>query len=100
MTPCRDGHIHVVSGGKLAGTDEGLAGLGDDCEVRLLILRDGKMEVTPVDAQIIAGAAEDVLVTGAYGKHVLSRSVIERIGDWLGLLIHRHEPVESQQEGE
>ena len=64
------GYVHRVADGKLPGGGEGLGGMRCDGGGVVLVARNGKAEVAPVDTEVVAGAVENLLVLGADGEDI------------------------------
>ena len=83
----RERHVHLVRRWKDAEVDETLQGLRGCNSQRTLVVRNGEVEVTPVDAEIVAGAAEDALIARAHAEDGESAGLGAAPGDGLVLRV-------------
>ncbi len=64
----------------------------------LFVVGYGEVEVAPVDAEVVAGAVEDVLVARADGEHGLRLGLIARVGDGLAGSVHGDDGIDVEED--
>src|SRR5882724_13286123 len=80
---------HGIAGRKMACRGKGFGCVRcNDCRA-VLGLRNCQMKVTPVNAKVVAGAVENVLVTRADGENVERGGLIAEGDDLLARLVDR-----------
>ena len=78
---------------------EVLTRVGGDSGRRLLVFGYDQMEVAPVDAEIVAGTVEDVLVARADGEDVLGRGLVAGVDDLFGGIVDGDDGIDVEQHG-
>ena len=84
------GHVYGVAFRKHACGYKVRCGMRRDNRGGILILRNCQMEVTPVDAEIVTGTIEDVLVARSGGKNIQARGMVAERHYLLTSLVDRN----------
>jgi hypothetical protein len=58
-----EGHVKVVGDGQSAAGHKGVGGLGREAKLSVGMIGYGYVEVTPIDAQVVAGTIEYALIS-------------------------------------